>query len=76
MKKYKVTFLRKKIQYEVCEMILQASDRESVRNEAQYWIDQCTWNGEHPPEMEWEEDVFEYDISLSEPYIDHTEEIK
>jgi hypothetical protein len=76
MKEYKVTFLRKKIQYETCEMILQASDRESVSSETEYWLDQCSCDGSHPPEMEWEEDVSEYDRELSCPYVDSIEEVK
>jgi hypothetical protein len=75
MKEYKVTFLRKKIQYETCEMILQASDKESVSNETEYWLDQCSSDGSHPPEMEWEEDVSEYDRELSCPYVDSIEEV-
>jgi len=76
MKKYKVTFLRKKIQYEVCEMVLQVSDRASVSNEVEYWQDQCSCDGSHPPEMEWEEDVSEYDRELSYPCVDSIEEVK
>ena len=66
-KEYKVTFLRKKIQYEACEMILKAGDRESVNNEAEYWLDLCSCDGSSPPEMEWEEEEAPIDLSQLTP---------
>jgi hypothetical protein len=77
MKNYKVTLFRKKIAYEVCDLVVQAVDKEAVREHIQInYIDECSaQDGSYPPDMHWEEDVSEYDGNLSEPYIDEIKEI-